>query len=89
MTQEARFDVVLHPLPGLAVPGESLADSRGTWPTIVLPAPGATFAVAFGPLATEVSGSFDIAVDNGGTVVFDTTLQGAQVQGDLQWGCSR
>jgi hypothetical protein len=25
----------------------------------------------------------------GGTVVFDTTLQGAQVQGDLQWGCSR
>ncbi len=47
MTQEARFDVVLHPLPGLAVPGESLADSRGTWPTIFLPAPGGTFAVGF------------------------------------------
>ena len=26
---------------------------------------------------------------DGGTVVFDTTLQGEQVQGDLQWGCSR
>ena len=47
MTHEARFDVVLHPLPGAAVAGEGLADARGEWPTIHLPAPGATFTVGF------------------------------------------
>lgn len=47
MTPEARFDVVLHPLPGGLVAGERLADARGEWPTLLPPATGATFAVGF------------------------------------------
>ena len=48
--------------------------------TVTLPS-GITYPIdVTRPVTTE---------GDGGTVVFDMTLQGAQVQGDLQWGCSR
>lgn len=46
---EARFDVVLHPLPAGTVPGSPYVDARGSWPTVRLPVPrdGRTFSVGF------------------------------------------
>lgn len=69
---------------GVRVAAEIAHGSSGTAGsgrvTVTLPS-GITYPI-------EVTGAVTTN-PTGGTVVFDTTVQGARVQGDLQWGCSR
>lgn len=46
--EEARFDVVLHPVAPGTRPGETHVDTRGSWPTIRLPVDGAGVTTSIG-----------------------------------------